>query len=364
MQQIIQWLEQMSVTHYGGNSVQDYLVTLMLLVLGVFVARGARFVLSRLLPRLAQLTASDLDDRIVERTLGPLAATTLLPFVTIGIGLLEMPVTIRRLLNNGVTVAMNVLFAVMVLRVVDIVFRHGLPRWRGQSKQGVTSQALEFGRKFTKISVVVVFAVGILKTFGFDIFSLVTGLGIGGLAVALAAQETLGNVLGSLQIMTDRPYDVGDIIRVGGHMGRVTTVGLRSTKLLSPTGVQIVIPNKRLAESPIENLSVFRGLTVELTVGLTYDASAADLQEMIDVLKNDISAHDDVDDEVEVYFRGFGASSLDLHIVYFIPDVSKRLKVRSEMNLLIRQRVERQGLAFAFPTQTLHFAHESQAKSP
>ena len=350
----IHWLERMSVTHYGGNSVQDYLIALIVFVLGVLLTRAARFVLGRMLPRLAQLTETDLDDRIVARSIGPLSAMTLLPFVTISVGLLKMPNAIRDLLNNGVTVALNVLFATLALRVVDELFRHGLPFLHNRGRKGVSSQALEFGRKFSKITVVLIFAVGVLKTFGFDIFSLITGLGIGGLAVALAAQETLGNVLGSLQIMTARPYDVGDIIRAREHSGRVTTVGLRSTKLLSPTGVQIVIPNKRLAESPIENLSVFRGLTVEVNVGLTYDATSEDLQRMITALTEAIAAHPETDDDVHVYFRGFGASSLDRHVVYFIPDVTKRLQVCSDINLLIRERVGREGLEFAFPTRTVH----------
>ncbi len=356
---VLSGLERAGTTRFGGNSVRDYLIVLLVLVLGVLFARAARFVLGRVLPRLAGMTETDLDDRLVEGAVGPLSAMVLLPFGHVCAAVLSMPVNLHSVISNGLTIAFDVLLAVLLLRAVDVVFRHGVSRWVGLGPTGVASQAVEFGRKFTKIGVVIVVGIGVLKTFGFDIVSLITGLGIGGLAVALAAQETLGNVLGSLQIMTDRPYDVGDFIQYESHSGRVTDVGLRSSKILTSAGVRVIVPNKKLAEAPILNLSVHKGLTVETHLGLTYDTSADELERAMAALRSCVAEQPGTHADVRVHFIEYGPHSLDLRVVYFITNPTDWVEVKSQVNLSIRKRFEREGFRFAFPTRTIHLVQDA-----
>lgn len=357
-------LERASDTRFGDNSVKEYLIVLLVLVLGVLFSRAARFILGRALPRLASLTATDLDDRLVDGAVGPLSAMVLLPFGHVCAAILTMPASLHQVISHGLTIAFDVLFAILLLRAVDVLFRHGIARWvhTGRSAEeqdrdgraGVASQAIDFARKFTKCSVIIFVGIGVLRTAGFDIVSLITGLGIGGLAVALAAQETLGNILGSLQIMTDRPFDVGDFIQYEGHSGRVTHVGLRSSNVLTSTGVRVIVPNKKLAEAPIQNLSVHKGLTIVTDLALTYETSADELERAMAGLREVVTQEQGTHADVRVHFMTYSDHSLDLRLVYFITDHTHWVDVKSRVNLAIRRRFGREGFEFAFPTQTLH----------
>lgn len=358
MEQISAFIEGLGNERLVGNSLRDYLVVTLLIIVGVMLSRLARFLMARYLPRLTGATATDLDDRVIEGAIGPLSAMVLLPTFHICAYILDLPGALRVLIMDGLVVAFALLLTTIAVRSVDTLFR----AWGGRQTRlgrGVDPQVIAFGRKFAKILVVLIAALIVLQRVGLDIMSLITGLGIGGLAVALAAQETLGNVLGSLQIMTDQPFTAGDFIRYDSTFGQVRDIGLRSTKLMTASGVRVVVPNKRLAEGVIENCSVHQGLTVQFSVGLVYGTSADQLEAAVELLREIVSAHPSVSSEVKVNFLAFGASSLDLQVVYFITDFANNLSVQHDINMSIKRRFDEQGLDFAFPTRTLHVVQDA-----
>jgi MscS family membrane protein len=344
-----------------GNSLRTYLTALFFLFLTWVLAQVARLVTSRVLPKLVGKTKAELDDRLLEGAAVPLSGIAALPGLYLVVNVFQMPAGAKAMLVQGIWAALAVLITVILVRSIDIVFRYGLQDWVVQHAPDVDIQVLNFGRQISKVVVFVLVGITILQQFGLDVFSLITGLGIGGLAVALAAQETLGNLLGSVQILTDRPFTAGDFIRFNGIFGQVDEVGVRSTKLLTGRGVKVIVPNKLLAESVVENCSTFVGLTVTFEVGLEYSTPAAELERASSAIKTIVRSQSGVDEDVLVHFLGFGAFSLDLRVTYYVTDLPRHLEIRHDINLAIKAKFDEAGWGFAFPTQTLHIA--SHAKS-
>jgi MscS family membrane protein len=197
------------------------------------------------------------------------------------------------------------------------------------------------------------------QSLGADVGAFLAGLGIGGLAFALAAQDTIANVFGSVVVAVDQPFRLGDFVRMAGHEGTVEEIGLRSTKLRTPARTLVVIPNKAVAEAVIDNVSRMPQRRVDQTLGLTYEAKAEQLEGLLAdiraLLRGDAGVHQDY---IAVNFLAYAAFSLDIQIVYFTadPDVRKSFEVRERINFAIMRLVAARGLSFAFPTQTVELA--------
>ncbi|MCO4762999.1 MAG: mechanosensitive ion channel family protein [Myxococcales bacterium] len=351
----------LNTTTLLGNSARTWLVCGLLIVLGVLLSRMIRALITRYGGRMANVTETDLDDAMIEAATAPVASMVIVGALHVIFHLLKMPDGTRELLVDGLVVAAAVLVTSMLLGWVDAFFEHFMHPLRAKKHAALDPQVIEFGRKFSRIAVIVGALLTVMQTIGLDVMSLVTGLGIGGLAVALAAQETLGNVLGSLQVMTDQPFSTGDFIRVEGHFGRVMEVGLRSTKLMTPEGIRIIVPNRLIAQAAIQNCSVFEGITEGFTLGLTYDTTADRLSEAADLVRQVVIDHPHTSDEVTVHMTSFGDFSLNLRVVYFHTNFDAVAKTRNDVNLGIKRAFDDRGLEFAFPTQTLHLLNEANA---
>uniref|UniRef100_UPI00404B116D mechanosensitive ion channel family protein n=1 Tax=Cephaloticoccus sp. TaxID=1985742 RepID=UPI00404B116D len=214
--------------------------------------------------------------------------------------------------------------------------------------------------KKTLIAIFVVFGgLMIAQSLGADVKAFLAGLGIGGLAFALAAQDTIANVFGSIVVAIDQPFKVGEFVQIGSLKGTVEDIGLRSTKLRTPERTLIFIPNKSVASDPVTNYTRMPQRRVDLSIGLTYDttpeAMEAILGDFREILKNDPDVHQEF---FLANFSGYGAFSLDITIIYFAndPNFAKALELRERINLKYMRAVNARGLSFAFPTQTLHVA--------
>ena len=200
-------------------------------------------------------------------------------------------------------------------------------------------------------------AVFVAHNLGYHVTSLLAGLGIGGLAVALAAQDTLANILGTVVVLSDKPFRVGDWVMVDGQEGVVEGIGFRSTRIRTFSKSLIVVPNKLLTEQRIENWSAMTRRRVTMTMGLLYCTSPEAMVRFVDGLRALLQADEGVEtDTVTVAFTEFNASSLDVLVIYFthaIP-LPEHLVVKQRLNLAILRLAAETGVEFAFPTRTLH----------
>jgi small-conductance mechanosensitive channel len=227
--------------------------------------------------------------------------------------------------------------------------------------QGTLGAAIRF---ITNLAVWSVVLLLVLQNLGVKIGALVAGLGVGGVAAALALQSVLGDLFASLSIYVDRPFDIGDFIIVGDYLGTVQKVGLRTTRLTSLGGEHIVLPNADLTSSRIRNYRRMEERRIVSTFNVTYNTRYELVKEIPNIVREIIEGVEDVRFD-RAHFRNYGESALQFEYVYYVlsSDFTKYMDVQQTINLEILRRFEQAGIAFAFPTRTLH-VHSEPASLP
>ena len=337
-----------------GNSLLDWAISAAIVLAAMLGGQLVRAHLGKIIRKISERTTNTLDDKLAEVNLGPIGSLVFLWGVHLAGSILVLPAALASTLRSALLVAAGVLVCLLGLRLIDLLFRGLLEPWAERTKTQIDDLLVGYGRKLLKILVVLLIAVAVLEQVGFDVVSIVTGMGIGGLAVALAAQETLGNVLGSIQILTDQPFAVGDWIRVDGHLGEVRDIGLRSTKIRTYNRALVVIPNRQIAEVAIENLTVGNDLAVDLKLGLVYNTSPEQMERAREILLEVIRAEEGVGDNPLVHFLEFADSALTIRCTYFVRDFSRFWAIQHEVNMKVKRRFDSEGLEFAFQTRTVH----------
>ena len=212
-------------------------------------------------------------------------------------------------------------------------------------------------RKAAKTFLAVLAFILMAQNLGYSVSGLLAGLGIGGLALAMAAKDTLANLFGSLMILIDRPFHQGDWITFPGGDGVVEEIGLRSTRIRTFAKTVVSIPNQALANATVENHSLMPKRRIKFTLGVTYDSTVDQVRALVQRIEEFLQSNPDIDQEfMLVKFTEFNASSLDLFIYCFTAstDWTKHLSVKQDVNLRLMELVAEAGMSIAFPTQTIH----------
>jgi small-conductance mechanosensitive channel len=202
-----------------------------------------------------------------------------------------------------------------------------------------------------------------LQNAGIEIGALLAGLGVGGIAAALALQSVLGDLFASLSIYADRPFDLGDFIIVGDFMGTVEKVGLRSTRLAALGGEQIILPNGEVMKSRIRNYRRMRERRVVNKIGVTYDTGYQELKAIPEMVRDVAQAVQDIRFD-RAHFSSYGDSSLEIEFVYYVLSADYNTFMDRQQTILLEifRRFEASGIEFAFPTRTLHVKHGEPAR--
>ena len=244
------------------------------------------------------------------------------------------------------------------LRAVDI-FTDELRRRAAETENRLDDQIVPLAGTILKGAVVLFGALLVLGNFGMNVTSLVAGLGLGGLAVALAAQDSIRNLLGGVTIIADRPFQVGDWIVVGGIEGTVEHVGFRSSRVRTFYNSVVTVPNARIVDAHVDNMGLRQWRRYKTTLGIAYHTAPEQVQAFVEGVRALIRSNPGTrKDYYIVEFHGFGAASLDVMVYCFIDASSwnEELRTRHVLNLDIMRLAEDLGVEFAFPTQTLHVA--------
>ncbi len=250
----------------------------------------------------------------------------------------------------------------LLLRITDFF---GLILLHRASKTESTAddQLVPFLREAIKV-IIVILAIFIMlgSIFDMNIASLIAGLGIGGIAVALAAKESLENLIGSFTVFLDKPFSVGEnILLPNNQVGTIDRIGFRSTRIRAEDSTYITVPNRKMVENEIYNVSKRNSRRVITTIGVTYSTSPEKIKSVMDDLRNYIDSREDlVREEGRVSLFNFGASSIDIQLIYYIKliDFSEHLLVREEVNFKIMEIMHRHGVSFAYPTTTVRLEQQ------
>jgi MscS family membrane protein len=339
----------------SGNTVTHYVISMLLLVGAFLLRRVVTGIIFAQLKRLASRTQTTLDDKLFPALEAPVATFVMVVGIVASLKVLKLPLATDDAIGYGSTIAFSLVIFWGLLRAFNSVLDHAAEVAR--TRQLGIAAFMPWIKK-TLVTVFVVFGILLVaQSLGADVKAFLAGLGIGGLAFALAAQDTIANLFGSIVVAIDQPFKIGETVQIGAHTGLVEDIGLRSTKLRRVDKSLVVIPNKTVAAEPITNLSRFTQRRVEQTIGLTYDAKPEQIEAIVAEIRQIILREDGIDTpSVIVQFTNYGPSSLDIWIVYLTlsPDFLKHLQLKERINLAIMRAVNARGLSFAFPTQTVH----------
>ncbi|MCB0395870.1 MAG: mechanosensitive ion channel family protein [Flavobacteriales bacterium] len=342
---------------YLGLKVWQHLGILLLIILCVVIHKLLSLFIRAILVRVARKTyhlETNLKMALVAaRPLSLLVITLLLVFL---VPVLQLPIA----LNKYVVVIINALTplfgTIFLYRLVDLVAVY-FEKMAERTENTLDDQLIPLIKKSLKIFIILTGSLFVLQQLNFNVTTILAGLSIGGLAFALAAQDTIKNLFGSLMIFLDRPFQIGDWIKSGDIDGTVEEVGFRSTRVRTFANSLVYVPNGQIADSTVDNLGrrVYRRF--KTTIGVTYDTPPALIQAFTDGLKQLVANHPGTrKDYVEIHLNDFAGSSLNIlfYIFFDVPTWSEELKARHEIILGIIELADTLGVQFAFPTQTLH----------
>jgi len=314
----------------------------------------------------ARLAATEATERL-EIPLQAASRTTL-PFIlllSVSAGLANYGVEGRSavLLQKLVTIALFWQAGLWVSTVVVAWLDHRRQVTLGEDR--AVAGSIGIIRFVARVAIWAMVVLLTLDNLGVDITALVAGLGIGGIAVALALQNVLGDLLASLSIALDQPFVLGDFLVVGEHMGSVEYIGIKSTRLRSLTGEQVVISNADLLASRLHNYGRMYERRVVFTLGVTYETPREKLCQIAPLLRRAVEAQEDVRFD-RAHFAAYGPYSLDFEVVYYVlsPDFGRHMDAKQAINFRIHEAFESLGVEFAYPTQTVWLPGGTAAQAP
>ncbi|MGB2983233.1 MAG: mechanosensitive ion channel domain-containing protein [Candidatus Bipolaricaulia bacterium] len=346
---------------FYGNQIWRWLVALAVILFVWFVLRVLMRLIVRRFRRFAAKTPTRFDDLVAE-----LLEKTKFLFVIVlslyaGSLALVLPDIADRILRILFVLALLLQAGYWGNAFATFWINQTVRRRLEEDASSATSiAALGFVAKLAIWAVVILVA---LDNMGLDITTLIAGLGIGGIAIALAVQNILGDLFASLSIIIDKPFVIGDFIVVGDLKGSVERIGLKTTRVRSLFGEQIIFSNSDLLASRVRNYKQMYERRIAFSLGVTYDTRANVLERIPETVRQIIEAQPDVRFD-RCHFKTFGDFSLDFEAVYYVllPDYNVYMDRQQAINLRIVRAFEEQGIEFAYPTQTLFIEHSDTSE--
>ncbi|MEZ4363983.1 MAG: mechanosensitive ion channel family protein [Kofleriaceae bacterium] len=336
-----------------------------LLGAGLLLGRVLVAVVRPLLGWIALRSKWQWDDLLVQAVATPLGMLLGLQILRLTLPSLELEARSVEIVESTASLFTTGLVIWAAFRCVDVAVS-ALSNSPWVANQPSTRSLVSISGRFTKVLLGAFSVMAVLAHLGVSVTSLVAGLGIGGLALALSAQKTVENLFGTLSIGVDQPLREGDVVRVADHLGTVEAIGLRSTRIRTPDRTVVTIPNGQLADQRIESLSSRDRMRLACELGLVYGTTAAQLRGVLADVEALLRGHDKLwPEEVVVRFKALGESSLNIEVVAWFQTTewAEFRDLRQEMLLGFLEIVEKHGTSFAFPTRTVHVARE-QVEAP
>lgn len=302
------------------------------------------------LRKLVEKTKTDIDDAILQ-----IAASIKPPiYFFLSLYAASLYVDVPDATKEILRFLFFVLITYQFVRVVHVFIDFLVKKQARYQKDEGTTTAIETLGRIGKFLTWFVGALIVLQNVGINVSSIVAGLGIGGIAIALAAQNILVDLFSSFSIIFDKPFEVGDFIQVGQEMGTVERVGVKTTRIRALQGEEIVISNKELTSSRIQNYGKLKERRVSFSLGVSYETSEQKLKNIPKIVKAIMKDMEEVKFE-RAHLKDFGESSVNFEIVYLVKsnDYKKYMNIQENLNLTILSQFRKQGIEFAYPTRTV-----------
>ncbi|MFA5044655.1 MAG: mechanosensitive ion channel domain-containing protein [Paludibacter sp.] len=340
---------------FYGNTIHEWIIS-MLIILGAFVLNKIIVLLNKhVIHKITSKTKNRLDDILFTMLQAPALLGVALAAIWIATSRLIFDKSLDMFLFKAYQILIVINITWFAVRLVNALIEEYIaPIANDPNNKRIDNNFLPIIRRSL---LGIIWAIGLvmaLNNGGVNVGTLIASLGIGGLAFALAAQDTIKNIFGGITIFSDRPFRIGDRIKVDGFDGIVEDIGIRSTRLRTLERCLVTIPNYKIVEASVENISEEPMRRILSKIGLTYDTTPEKMNQAIDILKTMPLKIKEIDSEVYVFFSDFANFSMVVTFIYFIQKKSDIPETISKVNLEILTAFNAAGLNFAFPTQTLY----------
>ena len=337
--------------NYYGNTILNYFVALTIFILGLILIKVFKLMVLKRLIKWAEASETTLDDFLIQGIQKTVVPLLYLGAFYLAIEYLKIESNTMDIINKIAVIV----FTFLLLRAISSVIKFSLNAYV-RRKSGGQSREKEL-RGISTIVSMVIWTIGLvflMDNLGFKVSAVITGLGIGGIAVALAAQAILGDLFAYFVIFFDRPFEIGDFIIVGDKMGSVEYIGLKTTRIRSLSGEQLVFSNKDITDSRIHNYKKMERRRVVFQLGVTYQTTLEQIKEIPGMVRQIIEGQSDITFD-RGHFAKYGDFSLNFEFVYYVmsPDYNKYMDIQQAINLAVYEQFEQKGIEFAYPTQTL-----------
>jgi len=349
-----EWVDQLAVHFpflewtWWGNEIWKYIASLVYIFLAFYISKFLDFLTRVWLKRWAQKTQAKFDELLLDLLNGPVKVVAFVIFLHIGLDVFSWPPKVQSVLSKGFTVLVACTLTYMALKFIDLVM--GYWRQRAEADKTFNDQLFPIIRKSLKLFLIVVAVLVTSDNLEIKITSVLASLSIGGLAIGLAAQDTLANLFGAVSVLADKPFRIGDSIRMEEVEGTVETIGMRSTRVRNSKGYLVTIPNKRVGNGTITNLSRQPSIQTDMNIGLPYDTPAEKVRRAVAIL-DEVYRANPMTQSLNVSFNRFGNTALNIQVthVWRSTDVNAYLAGMQEFNLTIKRRFDEEGIKFAPP---------------
>ena len=334
--------------------MKELLVALLIFALFWIVAKILRYLLTVWAPRFASFTATDLDDRILRRVTPPVALLVIFSGLYFAVRHLPLPEKAHMVASGAVFTVNIIILTNIAYRITDEILIWYAARVAERNGVGLNRQIMPLLEKLISIFLILTAMMIIFKHFNYDILSLVTALGIGSLAIGLAAKDTLANMISGFTLMIDRPFRIGDRIQLAsGQWGDVGDIGLRSTKIKTVDNTLLIIPNSELCNTTIINLA-FPDLRAKgrINVGIAYSSDVEMVKKLLAAIAGDIPEIL-TEPEPEAFFISYGDSALNMALFFWVREYTEVFPVTDRLNTLIHKRFRENGIVIPYPTRTM-----------
>jgi MscS family membrane protein len=336
-----------------------YAASVIYILLAFAVAWLVDFIINSWLKRWAAKTDTRHDDMLLELFRGPVKVVFFVIFLNVGLNIFEWPERAQLFLSHGFIVVVACSVTYVVLKVVDLLI--GLWRNKTATTQDkiFADQLLPLVSKMMKVLIVIIAALLTADNLNIKIGSALAGLSIGGLALGLAAQDTVANLFGAVAVFLDKPFNIGDRIKVLSVEGTVEAIGLRSTRVRNLEGHHVTIPNKTMGNEIITNITRRPAIRTEMNIGLTYDTPVEKVKRATLILEEIFGTHPKTSDLI-ISFNKFTDSALNILVVHVWngTEAKAHFAEMQELNLKIKERFAAEKIEFAFPSRTIYLKSE------
>lgn len=345
-----------------GNAIRDWAIAIAVIAAAMALLRVFKYLVLQRLKKLADRSASRFDDLLISLIVRFLVPLCYCLAVYYGLQYLKLNEKARQLLH----VAIMIVATFFIIRTITSIISHFIHNFiRNEAAEETKRKQARGILLIIKCVVWLVGLVFLIDNLGYDITTIITGLGIGGIAIALAAQTVLGDLFSYLVIFFDKPFEIGDFIIVDDKMGTVEYVGIKTTRIRTLGGEQLICSNTDLTNSRVHNYKRMEQRRVVFKFGVVYHTPAEKLKHIPLAVKNVIESLELTRFD-RAHFFSFGEYCLNFEVVYYVlsADYNQYMDIQQEINLQLFRRFEEENIEFALPTQTLGFRNNSEPVFP